>query len=169
MFKSENKASFRKYYSVSILIFSVFILFAGCEKKSEKPEGETVTKDTTSMNTSKQTGQDSTTMVDTTKQYPDLTGTWTGKFQNHNATLKITEQNNENFTASLSVSYREPMNKSISGTIDLEANKITMKDNSKSRYEATYSAKLSTDMKKLSGTAHFKVDGNNETFNFSKK
>ena len=169
MFKSEYKASFRKYISVSILILSFFVFSAGCEKKAEKPEGTTNSKDTTSMGTSDQTGPDSTTMADTTKQYPDLTGTWTGKFQYHNATFKVTEQNNENFKASLFVAYREPMNKSISGTIDLETNKITMKDDSKSRYEAKYSAKLSSDMKKFSGTAHFKVDGNDETFNFSKK
>ena len=169
MFKSENKTSFRKYISVSILILSVFVFSAGCEKKAEKPEGTTNSKDTTSMGTTAQTGPDSTTMVDTTKQYPDLTGTWTGKFQSHGATLKVTEQHDENFKASLSVAYREPMNKTVIGTYNPETNILTMKDGAKSRYETSYNVKLSDDMKKISGTAHFLVDGNTVNFTFTKK
>ncbi len=166
MFKKEIKTSLSKYISVLILISSLVVLSAGCQKNAEKPEGETTKKDTTNM---VQPGTDTTAAADTTKKYPDLTGTWTGKFENHSATLKITEQHNENFKANLSVSYREPMNKTISGTITRESNKMTMKDDTKSRYDASYNATLSEDMKKISGTAHFKVDGNNESFTFTKK
>ena len=166
MFKKKIKTSLSKYLSVLILISSLVVISAGCQKNAEKPEGETTQKDTTNM---VQPSPDTTAVADTTKKYPDLTGTWTGKFQSHNATLKISDQKDENFKASLSVAYRDPMNKTISGTINPETNKVSMSDDVKSRREATYTATLSEDGKKLSGTAHFKVDGNNENFTFTKK
>jgi len=166
MFKKKIKTSLSKYLSVLILISSLVVISAGCQKNAEKPEGETTQKDTTNM---VQPSPDTTAAADTTKKYPDLTGTWTGKFQSHNATLKISDQKDENFKASLSVAYRDPMNKTISGTINPETNKVSMSDDVKSRREATYTATLSEDGKKLSGTAHFKVDGNNENFTFTKK
>ncbi len=166
MFNMEIKTSLSKYLSVLILISSLVVISAGCQKNAEKPEGETTKTDTTNM---VQPGTDTTAAADTTKKYPDLTGTWTGKFQSHNATLKISDQKDENFKASLSVAYRDPMNKTISGTINPETNKVSMSDDVKSRREATYAATLSEDGKKLSGTAHFKVDGNNESFTFTKK
>ena len=162
MFKKEIKTSLSKYLSVLILISSIVMLSAGCEKKAEKPEGETM-KDTTNI------AQPQQPATDTTKKYPDLTGTWTGSFQSHGATLKITEQKDENFKASLSVAYREPMNKTISGTYDPETNTLTMKDEAKSRLETSYNPKLSDDMKKISGTAHFIVDNNTVNFTFTKK
>ena len=111
---------------------------------------------------------DTTAMADTTQKYPDITGTWTGKFESHNATLKISDQNEDNFTAYLTVQYREPMNKTISGSFQAD-NKISMKDEVKSRSEATYSATLSDDGKKISGTSTLKLDGNKANFTFTKK
>lgn len=158
------KTFLSKYLSVLILIGSIVVLSAGCEKKTEKPGGENVSTDTTNMAEPEQPE------VDTTKiEYPDLTGTWTGSFESHTATFKITGQDGSDFNATLNVAYRQPMNKSISGVIDPATNKITMKDDVKSRYEATYTGKLSDDMKKITGTAHFIVDGNNESFTFTKK
>ena len=159
MFKKEMKTSLSKYFSVLFLITSLVLISAGCEKKAEKPEGESTMKDTTNMAQPEN---------DTTAQYPDLTGTWTGTFESHGATLKITEQNNENFKASLTVQYREPMNKTISGTIESD-NKISMKDEEKSRSEATYSASLSEDGKKITGTSTLKINGNKANFTFTKK
>ncbi len=167
MFINSRTTSLGKYFSIITLIFTLMIISAGCQKKAEQPEGEKANKDTT--NVMKPGQSDTTAMVDSTKMYPDLTGTWTGTFQNHNATLKITDQTKENFKAHLNVAYREPMIKTISGTINSETNKISMKDDQKSRYEASYMANLSKDMKKLSGTAHFKVDGNDVNFTFTKK
>ena len=159
MFKKEMKTSLSKYFSVLFLITSLVLISAGCEKKAEKPEGESTMKDTTNMAQPEN---------DTTAQYPDLTGTWTGTFESHGATLKITEQKNENFKASLTVQYREPMNKTISGTIESD-NKISMKDEEKSRSEATYSASLSEDGKKITGTSTLKINGNKANFTFTKK
>ena len=165
MFNKEMKTSLSKYFSVLFLITSLVLISAGCEKKAEKPEGESTMKDTTNM---AQPETDTTAMADTSMQYPDLMGTWTGTFESHGATLKITEQNNENFKASLTVQYREPMNKTISGTIESD-NKISMKDVEKSRSEATYSASLSEDGKKITGTSTLKINGNKANFTFTKK
>ncbi len=165
MFKKEIKTSLSKYISAIILVFSLVMISSGCEKKTEKPEGENTMKDTTKM---VQPGTDTTTAADTTKKYPELTGTWTGKFESHNATLKITEQHDENFKAYLTVQYREPMNKTISGTVSSD-NKISMKDEVKSRSEANYSASLSEDGTKITGTSTLKLNGNKANFTFTKK
>ncbi len=157
--------SVSKLLSFIILIVSFVLLTSGCQKKTEQPGGETK-KDTTHVVSPK---VDTTAKIDTTKKYPDLTGTWTGSFQSHNATLKISDQNGEKFKGSLSIAYREPMQKTISGTIKLENNKVNMRDEVKTRYEASYIADLSKDGKQLSGTAHFKVDGNDVNFTFKKK
>ena len=66
MFKKETMATFNKYFSILILITSLVVLSAGCEKKTEKPEGEGTMKDTTNM----VQPTDTTAMTDTTKQYP---------------------------------------------------------------------------------------------------
>lgn len=169
MLHNSFTTSFGKLFSIFVLIFSLVILSAGCQKKAEQPEGEKINKDTSHIVTPEQPKADTTAKVDTTKKYPDLTGTWTGKFENHNSTLKISNQQDGNFTAYLTVSYREPMKKTISGKIKPDSTTISMRDDEKSRYEASYTAKLSNDMKKISGTAHFKVNGNDVSFTFTKK
>ena len=169
MFKKEIITSLGKYLSVLTLICSLIVLSAGCEKKAEKPEGEKTMKDTTNMAQPEQQNADTTVMAENTQKYPDLIGTWSGSFQSHAATLKVTEQQDENFKANLSVAYREPMNKVVNGTIDLATNKITMKDDVKSRYESTYNAKLSEDLKKITGSAFYIVDKKTVKFNFTKK
>lgn len=165
MFKNLFTTSAGKLFSV-IILFSLVLIISGCQKKTEQPTGETK-KDTSHVVTPQQ--PDTTAKADTTKKYPDLTGTWTGSFQAHNATLKISDQTGENFKASLNVAYREPMQKTISGTIKPETNKVNMRDVVKTRYEASYVADLTKDGKQLSGTAHFKVDGKDVNFTFKKK
>ncbi len=166
MFKTATKASLSKYLYVLFLVTSLIIISAGCEQKSEKPGEEGTLKDTTNLT---QPGTDTTAAADTTKKYPDLTGTWTGTYRSHSATLKITDQNEENVKADLTVQYRETMNKTLSGKFNPETNELSLKDEVKSRDEATYSGKLSDDYSKLSGTARYKVDGKTVNFNFTKK
>lgn len=163
MLNNSFTTSYGKFFSLFILVFSLVVLSAGCQKKAEQP-GENINKDTSHV-----VQPDTTAKVDTTKKYPDLVGTWSGSFQSHSATLKISDQNGENFKGNLSIAYRDPMKKTVSGTIKPESNQITMKDENKTRYEATYAAELSKDGKQLSGTAHFKVDGNDVNFTFKKK
>jgi len=134
------------------------------KKKAEKAEGAKGTEDTTNM------AQPEQAAADTMKtEYPDLVGTWTGTFQSHGATLKITGQDGEDFEGSLTVAYREPMIKSISGSIDPGTHKIAMKDKSKSRLETTYDVKISEDMSKIYGTAYYIVDKKTVNFTFIKK
>lgn len=168
MTSRSKMTSFKRYFPVFIVLFAIAIISAGCQKKAEQPVGE-VKKDTTKVVTPAQPKVDTTAKVDTTKKYPDLIGTWTGTYQSHGATLKITEQNGEKFKGSLFVSTREPINKIVIGTLNLVTNKITMKDAAKSRYEASYDGKLSGDMKKISGTSYFIVDKNTVNFTFTKK
>ncbi len=168
MISKPKSTSFRKYFPFFIILLVIVVLSGGCQKKAEQPSGE-VKKDTTHVVTPAQPKVDTTAKVDTTKKYPDLTGTWTGSFQAHSATLKISDQSGENFKAKLSVAYREPMLKTISGIIKPESNKLTMKDVIKTRYEASYIADLSRDGKQLSGTAHFKIDGKDVNFTFKRK
>jgi hypothetical protein len=165
MFQMEIKTSLSKYLSVVFLITSLILLSAGCQKKAEKPEGENMMKDTTNT---EQPKTDTTAMAETTN-YPDLIGTWTGTFESHGATFKVTEQDGGDFKASLTVAYRQPMNKSISGVIDPATKKITMKDDVKSRNEAAYTAELSDNGDKISGTSTLKVGGNKAGFTFKKK
>jgi hypothetical protein len=164
MFKKKMLTSLSKYLSVLFLTVALVVLTAGCEKKSEKPGGESNTADTTGTMQTEQTPADT---MET--EYPDLIGTWTGKFESHAATFKITGQDGGDFTANLTVAYRQPMNKAISGIIDPQTNKITMKDNEKSRNEASYTAELSEDGKKITGVSTLKIDGNKANFTFTKK
>lgn len=164
MFMKEIKTSFSRYISVLFLIGSLVVLTTGCEKKAEKAEGAKTTEDTTNMAQPEQPAADTMQTV-----YPDLIGTWTGKFESHAATFKITGQDGEDFSASLTVAYRQPMNKTISGTIDPKTNQIAMKDNEKSRNEASYKAELSADGNKITGVSTLKINGNKANFTFTKK
>ena len=169
MSRKTIKLSFKTYMPFLILLSSLIVFSAGCEKKAEKPEGENAAKDTTNMVASEQSNADTTAKADTTKQYPDLTGTWTGTFESHAATLKVTEQNGADFKANLSVAYRQPMNKKVSGKLDLSTKQVTMADAEKSRTESSYSATLSDDGTKISGTSTMKVGGTKSKFTFTKK
>ena len=164
MFHKIALTSLSKYLSILFLTGSLVVLTAGCEKKAEKSEGEKPAADTTNMMQSEQTPADT---MET--EYPDLIGTWTGTFESHTATFKINGQDGGDFTASLTVAYRQPMNKTISGIVDPQTNKITMKDDVKSRNEASYTAELSEDGKKITGVSTLKIDGNKANFTFTKK
>lgn len=164
MFNKKMLTSLSKYLSVLFLTGALVVITAGCEKKSEKPGGENNSADTAGTMQSEQTPADT---MET--EYPDLIGTWTGTFQSHSATLKITGQDGEIFEANLAVQFRDLVNKTLTGTVDPATHKINMKDKVKTRYEATYSAKLSDDMSKITGTAYYIVDKNTVSFSFTKK
>jgi hypothetical protein len=168
MFKKEIITSLGKYLSVLTLICSLIVLSAGCEKKAEKPEGENTMKDTTNMTQPEQQNADTTAMADESMKYPDLTGTWTGTFDSRSTTLRITEQTEDSFKGSMTIAYKQPLNKDISGQIKSDT-EVTMKDLTHSRFMGNYSSKLSEDGKKLSGTFTMNSDNSTYKFNFSKK
>ena len=168
LLKSE-KTSLSNYYSIFILIFAVLILSAGCQKKAEQPEGEKPSKDTTKMVTPEKPKVDTTAKADTTKMYPDLTGKWTGTFDKRSTTFNITEQNGENFKGSMTIAYKQPLNKDISGKIKSGGLQLTMRDLTHSRFMGNYSGKISNDGNKISGTFTMNADKSSYSFTFSKK
>jgi hypothetical protein len=83
---------------------------------------------------------------------PDITGIWTGKLEYHSSVLKITEQDSLNFKGNITTNFREVINQQVSGKFDPVNKTLTMKDLLHSRYQGTYSAKLSDDLKSFEGT-----------------
>ena len=164
MFIKKYTASSVRHFSILMLIMSLVIISSGCQKKTEQPGNEN--KDTTKVVTPTQPNTDTTAQADTTKKYPDLTGIWKGTFDKRPTTLSIKEQNGENFKGSMTIPYKQPLNKEVSGKIKTD-NQITMKDLVHSRYMGNYIGKISDDGKKISGT--FTMNSNNSTKSFEFK
>jgi len=99
----------------------------------------------------------------------DLKGTYSGTLDSRATTLKITEQTDTTFTGSITINYREVINQKISGKLDQEKMTATMKDVLHSRFAGTYSAKISEDGKKLSGTFTQNVEKTKYSFSLTKK
>lgn len=154
---------------ITAAVFLVIFLIAGCqqEKKQVPQTSAEQKKDTTAAMQQNQPKTD--TLKKQAEPLPDITGTWTGKLEHHNSVLKITEQDSLNFKGNISTSFRNPIDQQISGKFDPVAKTLTMKDLIRNRYQGTYSAKLSEDLKSFSGT--FKPNADNEkwTFNYKKK
>ena len=156
---------------IIVIILSTTIVFLGCEKKTETPE---IKPDTT---TKTEPAPVEVPVVDTVKpeievpvvQIPDLKGKWTGKFDSRATVLEITKQTDSSFSGKISISYREPVNQEISGTISPSKMKISMKDLLHSRYQGKYYGNLSADGKTFSGTFTMNVDKTKLAFNLSKK
>lgn len=159
MFTKKNRPYFGLVLILTVLTFS---FFAGCGKqeapKQEEQAAETVKPpvDTTSQPVEE-------------KKVLDLKGTYTGIFDSHASTLKITEQTDNKFSGSIVINYREVVNQKISGELNEEKISITMKDMLHSRYAGTYTAKLSENGKKLSGTFTQNVDKTKFSFSLNKK
>ncbi|MGE5353290.1 MAG: hypothetical protein ACM3P0_14505 [Acidobacteriota bacterium] len=152
-----------------MLLFSL-IVSTGCGKKQEQqqPQQNAQQADTTKM-------ADTTKKADTTAktaqkaETADLKGTYSGTFDQRPTTLKITEQNGNDFKGSITINYREVINQQVSGTFDPATKKFTMKDLLHSRFQGKYAGKVSDDMKKLSGTFTMTLDGSKFNFNLAKK
>ena len=160
MFTKKNRPYFGLVLILTVLTFSFFV---GCGKqeapKQEEQAAETVKPpvDTT------------TQPVEEKEVVLDLKGTYTGVFDSHNTTLKITDQTETKFSGSITINFREVIKQKISGELNQEKMTITMKDMLHSRYAGTYSAKLSEDGKKLSGTFTQNVDKTKASFSLNKK
>lgn len=151
----------------TMLCLSILVQF-GCEKKTEKIEQtkeEVKTKevmpDTSSMI------KESVTEVKAT--IPDIKGTWTGVFDKRATTLKITEQTDSSFSGKITIEYREVINQEVKGTFSPTTLKMSMTDQLHSRYQGSYSGKLSKELNNYSGTFTMKVDGSKFSFNLNKK
>ncbi len=164
-----KKTSYSFLGLLLLLTVSTFTFFTGCEKKEAPKQEEQVAEtvknpvDTTSQPVAEQP------KVEEKKAVLDLKGTYTGTFDSRATTLKITEQTETEFSGSITINYRETINQKISGKLDQEKMTVTMKDMLHSRFAGTYSAKLSEDGKKLSGTFTQTVDKTKASFSLNKK
>lgn len=143
-----------------ILIASVAVVLTGCEKKTEQPQQEEPIV----------TNEPLPPAVEETKiEFPNLVGTWTGKFDSRATTLTITEQTDSIFKGKITINYREVINQEVSGKINLETKEITMTDLLHSRYKGKYRGKLTDEDMKFSGTFTSDIDKNNFSFSLTKK
>jgi len=146
-----------------LLTVSTFSFFAGCGKNEAPKETVKTPAETTPQPAVEQP------KVEEKKAVLDLKGTYTGTLDSRATTLKITEQTDSTFTGSITINYREAVNQKISGKLDQEKMMLTMKDMLHSRYAGTYSAKVSEEGKKLSGTFTQTVDKTKSSFSLNKK
>ena len=171
------KRKFKGINKFQSLLFSLslmaLLVLVGCEQK--KPEEVTVPKDTVRVKVEEPAPVD-TTKIDTTTVVkepeiliPDLKGKWTGTFDKRTTTLRITEQDGNTFKGAITINYREVINQQVSGSIDEKTMEVKMKDLLHSRYAGSYKAKLSEDMKKLSGTFTQNVEKSKFSFNLTKQ
>lgn len=147
----------------SVLVFLTALTFfaAGCDTaKEEKPADGDLRPDTTITDTTQQA--DTTQQV---KQLPDLKGKWTGTLDGRATTLTISEQNENEFSGTIVIQYREVSTKAVSGTANFEEGTVKMRDTERFRYAGTYSGKLSEDNTKISGS--FTITADNKSFPFS--
>ncbi len=161
----------------TILMISVFVI--GCDNRQQTDDQDQVdtttivpapgVTDTTVVDSA---AADTSKMADTTNaktSAADLKGTWSGTFDSRATTLNITEQNGNEFKGKISINYREQINQEVTGTINPETKKVTMKDMLHSRYAGTYDASLANEGKSLNGTFTMNVDKTKLKFNLSKK
>jgi hypothetical protein len=144
-----------------LLLLFLLIVSSGCEKKQE----QTKQADSSAM-------KDTAKIQDTTArktEVPQLIGTWNGKFDKRQTTLKITEQKGNSFKGDITINYRQVINQQVSGNFDPATKKFTMQDLLHSRFKGKYSGKVSDDMKSMAGTFTMTLDGSRYNFNLAKK
>lgn len=159
-----------KTFFTTMLLVSVIAYF-GCEKKAEesKQTEEGVKNENVSADTLSSVTSENKPAVDNKVQIPDIKGTWTGVFDKRATTLKITEQTDSSFSGTITINYREVINQEVKGTFSPTTLKMTMTDQLHSRYQGSYSGKLSKELNNCSGTFTMKLDGSKFSFNLNKK
>jgi len=153
---------------LALVILSVSLFFAGCEKKVEKtdqPTEEVITK----QNRPDSLTETKEPVAEEKISIPDLKGTWVGTFDKRTTTLKITEQSDSSFSGKITINYREVINQEVKGTISPTTMKVSMKDQLHSRYQGKYNGTLSKDGNNFSGTFTMDLDGKKFSFNLNKK
>ncbi len=96
-------------------------------------------------------------------------GTWSGKFDIRTATMIITKQEGNDFEGKVTINLRTVINQDVKGSFDPETNKVTIKDQLRSKFKGVYSGTLSEDGTTISGNFKTNLDNKNYNFSFSKK
>ncbi len=150
-------------FSVFVLLIG-FVIFAGCEKKTDAVKEEVKQKVSKNIDEIKSKAKNMEEAKVVTS-VPDLKGVWQGKFDKRNTKLVITEQNGNAFKGNITINYRNVIKQKVEGAINPKTKKITMKDLLHSRYKGTYEGTLSEDGKTFSGI--FTMDVGKKKFQFS--
>ena len=152
----------------AVLLFAASIVFVGCEKKSEQTEQpkDGIQTEQTAPDTVSEIKEP---VLEEKITIPDMKGTWNGVFDKRATTLKITEQTDSSFSGTITINYREVINQEVKGNFSPTTLKMTMTDQLHSRYQGSYSGKLSNDLNSYSGTFTMKIDGSKFSFNLNKK
>lgn len=153
------------------------MLFTGCAKKEEpKPVEEKKTEQVT-PDTLAQAKTDTTSIQKQTETTPqekevkeiNMVGTWSGSMDSRTCILRISSQNGNNFSGTITIKTREEVVQNVSGKVDPSSLKVRFKDQLHSREMGTYSAKLSADMTKMSGSFTKNLDKVTVSFSLRKK
>jgi PBP1b-binding outer membrane lipoprotein LpoB len=155
-----------------LILLLISLLAAGCGDRRDEPGDEERRLDTTDTLVAPEidTLQTDTTAADTAGQAQlDLTGTWTGTFDQRATTMKITEHQGNAVGGVVTINYRDPLNQTVKGTLNTENQTLTLKDQVHSRYRGTYNGKISEDGRRFSGTFTMDLDGSKINFNLTKK
>ncbi|MCB9208189.1 MAG: YtxH domain-containing protein [Ignavibacteriales bacterium] len=176
--KVKNKLTF-----LFMLLFLGSIILTSCDKAKETVEEATdkvteKTEEVISETADKvnEVAEDASKKVEKVaeevKEAVDenfLVGTWSGKFDGRNTVMTITKQDGNKIEGKITINFREVINQEIKGNFDPESNTLKMTDQLHSRYQGSYSGKLSEDKTNYSGEFTMKLNGNKMSFNLNKK
>lgn len=160
----------------TILLLIVISAFFGCDLKKEDTE-EIQDKDAVIVKDSVSSGAgeaiDNQTHPDSVSQrpaaIPDITGKWTGTFDNRSTVLEITGQTDSSFTGKISISYREAIHQQVNGSFSPTNMNMSMSDQLHSRYQGKYNGVLSENFNNFSGMFTMTVDNSKYAFNLNKQ
>jgi len=154
----------KELFSLIFILFITLFLIAGCGKKEENGEVQKPAAN-------EPAAVDTATKVTETPQntIPDLTGNWAGTFDQRSTTMSIIKQTGKDFSAIMTINYRQPLTKTINGTIDPENKTINMEDLNASRFSGKYNGQLLDDGKQIKGDFIMKADGKSYGFSFKMK
>ena len=152
------------FIGVIFILFVSLFLITGCGKKEESGE---VQKPDTVGSSAVDTVNNMTAVPKDT--IPDITGNWAGTFDQRSATMSVIKQTGEDFSGIIKINYRQPLTKTVNGTIDNENKTINMEDLDASRFSGKYNGQLLDNGKQIKGDFILKTNGKSYGFNFKMK
>lgn len=154
----------KELFGLIFILFISLFLIAGCGKKEEKGEVQKpAANEPAAVDTANKMSEAPKEII------PDLTGNWAGTFDQRSATMSVIKQTGKDFSAIMTINYRQPLTKTVNGTIDPENKTIKMEDLNASRFSGKYNGQLSDDGKQIKGNFIMKADGKSYGFNFKMK
>ncbi|NCS88889.1 MAG: hypothetical protein AUK34_06145 [Ignavibacteria bacterium CG2_30_36_16] len=171
----------KSYKGFSVLLTVLFITasinFLGCDAKENKEPSDAQLKLDSIVaveaqrvaDSIAQQVADSIALAEKKAMIPDMIGKWTGSLDGRATTLTITSQTENTFSGTIVINYRQVSRKAVAGAINVENNKVSMRDTEKFRYAGTYSGTLSEDHLKFSGSHTITADNKSFSFSLTKK